>query len=140
MFPFFFLIKQTQRALVMCATDWSLIGKKQSLYAIHQHSERRIDIHCKVTFGFMHMYTFYEYLEYIHISIAMTKSCDFAGSVMIWLMSYVLFCSSLRILRMSFSDSHCSVIDCTPMGPDVSSRLVQTCGSSIRLLAKHSVA
>ena len=36
----------------MCAIDWSLIGIKQFLYAIHQHSEKRIDIHCKVTFGF----------------------------------------------------------------------------------------
>ena len=25
---------------------------KQFLYAIHQHSEKRIDIHCQVTFGF----------------------------------------------------------------------------------------
>ena len=25
------------------------------LYAIHQHSEKRIDIHCKVTFGFMYI-------------------------------------------------------------------------------------
>ena len=26
-------------------------GMKPFLYAIHQHSEKRIDIHCKVTFG-----------------------------------------------------------------------------------------
>ena len=36
----------------MCAIDWSLIGMKQFLYAIHQHSEKRTDIYCKVTFGF----------------------------------------------------------------------------------------
>ena len=27
------------------------------LYAIHQHSEKRRDIHCKVTFGFKYMFT-----------------------------------------------------------------------------------
>ena len=47
-----FLTKQTQRTHVMFATDWSFIGMKQFLYATHQHSERGIDIHCKVTFGF----------------------------------------------------------------------------------------
>ena len=47
-----FLTKQTQRTIVMCAIDWSLIGMKQFLYAIHQHPEKRIDIHCIVTFGF----------------------------------------------------------------------------------------
>ena len=49
------LTKQTQRTIVMCAIDWSLIGMKRSLYAIHQHSEKRIDIHCKVTFGFKYI-------------------------------------------------------------------------------------
>ena len=38
--------------VVICTIDWSLIGMKQFLYAIRQHSEKRIDIHCKVTFGF----------------------------------------------------------------------------------------
>ena len=28
---------------------------KQFLYAINQHSETRIDIHCKVTFGFKYI-------------------------------------------------------------------------------------
>ena len=54
-----FLMKQSQRTIVMCAIDWSLIvliEMKQFLYAIHQHSEKRVDIHCKVTFGFK--YTF----------------------------------------------------------------------------------
>ena len=46
------LTKQTQRTIVMCTIDWSLIGMKQFLYAIHQHTEKRIDIHCKVSFGF----------------------------------------------------------------------------------------
>ena len=46
-----FLTKQTQRTIVMCAVDWSLIGMKQFLYAIHQHSEKHFDSHCKVTFG-----------------------------------------------------------------------------------------
>ena len=39
----------------MCAIDWSLIGMKQFLHAIHQPSEKRIDIHCKVTFGFKYI-------------------------------------------------------------------------------------
>ena len=41
----------------MCAIniDWSLIGMKQFLYAIHQHSEKRIDTHFKVTFGFKYI-------------------------------------------------------------------------------------
>ena len=30
---------------------------KQFLYAIHKHSEKRIDIHCKVTFGFKYVNT-----------------------------------------------------------------------------------
>ena len=34
-----FFEKQTQRTIVMCAIDWSLIGMKQILYATHQHSE-----------------------------------------------------------------------------------------------------
>ena len=46
------LTKQKQRTIVMCAIDLSFIGMKQFLYAIHQHSEKRTDIHCKVTFGF----------------------------------------------------------------------------------------
>ena len=50
-----FLTKQIERTIVMCATDWSLKGMKQFLYAIHQHSEKRIDIHSKVTFGFQYM-------------------------------------------------------------------------------------
>ena len=45
-----FLTKQTQRTIVMCATDWSLMRMKQVLYNIHQHSEKRIDIHHKLTF------------------------------------------------------------------------------------------
>ena len=50
---FLVMTKQTQRTIVMCAIDWSLIGMKYSfLYSIHQHTEKRIDIHCKVTFGF----------------------------------------------------------------------------------------
>ena len=48
-----FLTKQTQRTIVMCAIDWSLIGMKQFIFAIHQHSEKRIDIHCNVTIGFL---------------------------------------------------------------------------------------
>ena len=51
-----FLAKQTQRIMVMCAINWSLIGMKPFSYAIHQHSEKRIDIHCKVTFGFKHSF------------------------------------------------------------------------------------
>ena len=51
-----FLTKQTQTTIVMCAIHWSLIEMKQFLYAIHQHSEKCIDIHCKVTFGFKYMY------------------------------------------------------------------------------------
>ena len=51
-----FLIKQTQKTTVMCAIDWSLMGMKQFLYAIHQHSEKSIDIHCKVSFGFKYIY------------------------------------------------------------------------------------
>ena len=47
-----FLTKQTQRPIVTYAIDCSLIGMEQFLYAIHQHSEKRIAIHCKVTFGF----------------------------------------------------------------------------------------
>ena len=47
-----FLTKQTQRTIVMCAVDWYLIGMKQFLYAIHQHSEKRLDIHSKITFDF----------------------------------------------------------------------------------------
>ena len=39
-----FLTKRTRRTIVMCATDWSLIGIKLFLYAIHQHSEKCIDI------------------------------------------------------------------------------------------------
>ena len=39
-----------------CAIDLSLIGMKQFVYAIHQHSKKRIDIHCKVTFGFKYMF------------------------------------------------------------------------------------
>ena len=31
---------------------------KQFLYAIHQHPEKRIDIHCKVTFGFSRIIIF----------------------------------------------------------------------------------
>ena len=50
-----FLTKQTQKAIVLCAIDWSLIGLKQFLYAVHQHSEKRIDIHFKVTFGFKYI-------------------------------------------------------------------------------------
>ena len=41
----------------MCAIDWYLIGMKQVLYSIHQHSEKRIAIHCKVTFGFQFINT-----------------------------------------------------------------------------------
>ena len=54
---FFFLLltKQTQRTIGIFAIDWSLNGLKQFLYAIHQHSEKRIDIHCKVTFGFKYI-------------------------------------------------------------------------------------
>ena len=48
----------------MCAIDWSLIEIKQFLYAIHQHSEKGIDIHCKVTFG----------LKYIVNNYPMTKN------------------------------------------------------------------
>ena len=50
-----FLKQQIQRAIVMCAIDLSVIGMKQFLYAIHQHSEKHIDIHCKVTFGFKYI-------------------------------------------------------------------------------------
>ena len=35
----------------MCAIDWSLTEMKQFLYAIHQHSEKRIYINRKVNFG-----------------------------------------------------------------------------------------
>ena len=52
-----FLRKQTQRIIVMCAFDLSLVGMKHFLYAIHRHSEKRIDIHCKVTFGFKNSFT-----------------------------------------------------------------------------------
>ena len=44
----------------MCVIDCSLIGMKQILYAIHQHSEKRIDIHYKVTFGFKYNISFTE--------------------------------------------------------------------------------
>ena len=50
-----FLTKQTQRTIVMFAIDWSSIGMKQFLYANHRHSEKRIYIHCKVTFGFKYI-------------------------------------------------------------------------------------
>ena len=51
------LTKQTQRTIVMCATDWSLIGMKYFYnYAIHQHTEKRTSIHFKVTSGFKYMY------------------------------------------------------------------------------------
>ena len=53
-----FLTKQTQRTIVICAIDWSVIGMKQFLYAIHQHSEKRIDIHGKITFGFKYIMLF----------------------------------------------------------------------------------
>ena len=49
MVPF---LDETQRTIAMCALDWSLIGIKQILYVIRQYSEKCIDIHCKVTFGF----------------------------------------------------------------------------------------
>ena len=39
----------------MCAFDWSLIGMNQYSYVIHQQSEKGIDIHCKVSFGFKYM-------------------------------------------------------------------------------------
>ena len=32
------------------------MGMKQFLYAIHQHAEKSIDIHCKVSFGFKYIY------------------------------------------------------------------------------------
>ena len=52
-------MKQTQRTIVMCAINWSLVGMKQFLYAIHGHSEKRIDIHYKVTFGFKYIWTYW---------------------------------------------------------------------------------
>ena len=50
-----FLTKQTQRTSVMYTIDLSLTGMKQFLYAVHQLSEKRTDIHCKVTFGFKYI-------------------------------------------------------------------------------------
>ena len=52
-----FVTKQTQRTIVMCAIDWPLIGMKQFLYVFHQPSEKRIDIHCKVTFSFKYIHS-----------------------------------------------------------------------------------
>ena len=40
----YFLTKQTHRTIVMCVFDWSLKVMKQFSYAIHQHSEKRIQI------------------------------------------------------------------------------------------------
>ena len=53
----------------MCAIDWSLIGMKQFLYAIHQHSEKRIDI--QVTFGFKYSFscTFFQTLLWISLDL-----------------------------------------------------------------------
>ena len=51
--------------------DWSLTGMKQFLYAIHQHSESRIDIHCKVTFGFK--YNNYSTLDTLTASVNKEK-------------------------------------------------------------------
>ena len=48
-----------QRTIIMCATDWSLIRMKQFLYGIHQHSEKRINISCKVTLGFKYMIIYF---------------------------------------------------------------------------------
>ena len=48
----------------MCAIDWSLIGMKQFLYAINQHSEKRIHIHCKVTFDFKYILNKYPMTKY----------------------------------------------------------------------------
>ena len=37
--------------------NWLVFNSNETiLYAIHQHSEKRIDIHCKVTFGFKYIY------------------------------------------------------------------------------------
>ena len=47
--------KQSQGTIIMCAIDGSLIGIKQFLYAIHQDSEKRIYIRCKVTFSFKYI-------------------------------------------------------------------------------------
>ena len=53
-----FLSKHTQRTIVMYAINLSLTGMKQFLYAIHQHSEKRLDIHCKLTFVFKYRSTY----------------------------------------------------------------------------------
>ena len=43
-----FLTKQTQRTIIMCAIDCSLIEMKQFVYTIHQHSVKCIDITVKL--------------------------------------------------------------------------------------------
>ena len=57
LFPF-------QRTIVTCTIDWSLVGMKL-FYAIHQHSEKRIDIHCTVTFGFKYINDNYSWLKIV---------------------------------------------------------------------------
>ena len=50
-----FWTKQTQTTFVM----WQLIGLNRNetiLYAIHQHTEKHIYIHCKVAFDFKYMF------------------------------------------------------------------------------------
>ena len=53
-----FPTKETQRTIVMCAIDRSFIGINYFLYAFTKNSEKRIDIHCKVTFGFKYRYLY----------------------------------------------------------------------------------
>ena len=67
-----FWTKQTQRTIVVCAIDWSLIGINQFLYFAHQHSEKHIDIDCKVTFGFKYSYK----CLFFHFIMIGLKNCS----------------------------------------------------------------
>ena len=42
---------------------------KQFVYAIYQHSEKRIDIHCKVTFGFKYKRHISNVTEYLQVTV-----------------------------------------------------------------------
>ena len=50
----------------MCAIDWSLMGMKQYLYAIQQHSEKRIDIPVRLL---LILSTYSLYIEIVIISV-----------------------------------------------------------------------
>ena len=49
---FLFLFGDSFKAVVVCIIDRSSSGINHFPYFTHQHSEKRIDIQCQVTFGF----------------------------------------------------------------------------------------